>query len=186
MRSVVYHTVSVSAEKRSRNREIMSERRNTVVCSFDPKSPRISPLDIREWIYEHLHVPENLVTMVQIDGPRRQVYIEFTDFQYLQDLFHSTTGQSEYKHDNGEISQVKIEVAGMGTRRVRLAGFPPETPDEAVNFAFSQYGEIKEMQPKSWSKAYRYKVYTGVRIVVIALTKHIPSHMTIAESVNII
>jgi hypothetical protein len=81
---------------------------------------------------------------------------------------------------------VKIEVAGMGTRRVRLAGFPPETPDEAVNFAFSQYGEIKEMQPKSWSKAYRYKVYTGVRIVVIALTKHIPSHMTIAESVNII
>jgi len=44
-----------------------------------------------------------------------------------------TTGQSEYKHDNGEISQVKIEVAGMGTRRVRLAGLPPETPDEAVN-----------------------------------------------------
>ena len=120
------------------------------------------------------------MTMVQTDGPHRQVYIKFTDFQYLQDLLHSTTCQSEYKHDNGEISQVKIEVAVMGTRRVRLAGLPPETPDEAVTFAFSQYGQIKEMQLESWSKAYRYKVYTGIRIVVNALTKHIPSHMTIA------
>jgi len=70
--------------------------------------------------------------MVQIDGTRRQEYIKFTDFQYLQDLLHSTNGQYEYKHDNREISQVKIEIAGMDTRRVRLANPPTETPDEAV------------------------------------------------------
>ena len=180
MRVVVYRTVSVSAEKRSRNKGIVSERQNTVVCSFDPKSPRISALDIHEWIFEQPQVPENVVTMIQIDGTRRQVYIKFTDFQYLQDLFHSTTGQSEYKHDNGEISQVKIEMTGMGTSRLRLAKLPPETPDEAVSFVFSQYGEIKEMQLESWSTAYRYKVFNGVRIVAITLTKHIPSHMTIA------
>jgi len=114
----------VSAEKRSRNKDIMSEGQNTVVCSFDPKSLRISGLDIHKWIYEQLHVPENVVTMVQIDRPRSQVYIKFTDLQYLQDLLYSTTGQSEYKHDNGEISQVKIEMAGMGTSRVRLANLP--------------------------------------------------------------
>jgi len=78
VRSVVYHTVSVSAEKRSRNKVTMSERQNTVVCSFDPKSPRISALDI---IFEQLHLPENVVTILQIDGTRRQVYIKFTDFQ---------------------------------------------------------------------------------------------------------
>jgi len=75
---------------------------------------------------------------------------------------------------------VKIEMAGMGTRRVRLANLPPETPDEAVSFAFSQYGEINEMQRTVWSNAYRYKVFSGVRIVVITLTKHIPSHVMIA------
>ena len=74
------------------------------------------------------------MSMLQIDGTRRQVYIKFADFQYLQDLLHSTTGQSEYKHGNGEISQVKIEMAGMGTRRVRLANLSPETTDEAVSF----------------------------------------------------
>ena len=83
MHSVVYRTVSVSAEKRSRNKGIMSEQQNTAVCSFDPKSPRISVLDIHEWIFVQLHLPENVVTMVQIDGTRRQVYIKFTDFQYL-------------------------------------------------------------------------------------------------------
>ena len=82
-------------------------------------------------------MPENVVTMVQIDGTRRQVYIKFTEFQYLQDLLHSTTGQYKYKHDNGEIWQLKIEMAAMGTRHVRLANLPPETPDEAVSFAFS-------------------------------------------------
>ena len=91
-------------------------------------------------------MPENVVTMVQIDWTRRQVYIKFANFQCLQDLLHSTAGQSEYKHDNGEISQVKIEMAGMSTRRLRLANLLPETPDEAVSFAFSKYGEIKEMQ----------------------------------------
>jgi len=44
VRSVVYHTVSVSAEKRSRNNGIMSERQNTVVCSFEPKSPEFQLL----------------------------------------------------------------------------------------------------------------------------------------------
>jgi len=134
-----------------------------------------------------MHVPKNVVTMVQIDGTSRQVYIKFTDSQYLQDILHSPTGQSEYKNDTGEISQVKIEMAGMGTRRVKLANLPPETPDEAVSFAFSQYGEIKEMQRESWSKAYRYKDFNGVRIVVITLTKQIPSHiMTAGQRVSII
>jgi hypothetical protein len=68
----------------------------------------------------------------------------------------------------------------MGTKRVRLANLPPETPDEAVRFAFSTYGEIKEIQEENLSRAYRYQVANGIRVVLIALTKHIPSHMKIS------
>ena len=35
------------------------------------------------------------------------------------------------------------------------------------------------MQREVWSKAYRYKVFSGVKIVVINLTNHIPSHIMI-------
>ena len=68
----------------------------------------------------------------------------------------------------------------MGTKRVRLAKLLPEIPDEAEYFAFSNYGEIKEIQEERWSRAYRYSVANGIRFVVIVLTKHIHSHMTVA------
>jgi hypothetical protein len=117
----------------------MSERQNTVICIFDHNCPRISAFDIHEWTFEHLDVPENAVNMIQIDVPRRQVYIKFAELQILHEVLHSTTGQSEYKHENGEISHVKIEMAGMGTKRLRLANLPPERPDEAVRLDFSTY-----------------------------------------------
>ena len=98
----------------------MCEHQNTVVCAFYSKRPRIPAFDIHERIHEQLDVPESSVKLVQIDGPRRQMYIKFAEFQSLQEVLHSTKGQSEYKHDNGEISLVMIEMAGMGTRRMRI------------------------------------------------------------------
>jgi len=71
-------------------------------------------------------------------------------------------------------------MAGMGTRRVRIANLRLETPDEALSFAFSQYGEIKETQRLVWSKTSHYKVFNGVRTVVITLTTHSLSYIIIA------
>jgi hypothetical protein len=51
----------------------MTERQNTLTCSFEPRSPRISAYEIHEWIHEHLRIQEQEVTMIQIDGPKRQV-----------------------------------------------------------------------------------------------------------------
>ena len=42
------------------------------------------------------------------------------------------------------------------------------------------YGEIRDIQPKTWSNAYRYRVYSGARVVSMSLTKHIPSHVVVA------
>jgi len=73
---------------------------------------------------EQLRVDETTVTMVQVDGPRRQVYINFVDLRYVQDILQETKGHSEYKHTKGEISSVNIEMVGMGTKRVRIANLP--------------------------------------------------------------
>jgi hypothetical protein len=45
----------------------MGEQRNTIVCVFDLKSPRISACDIHEWIYAQMRPDENEINMVQID-----------------------------------------------------------------------------------------------------------------------
>ena len=88
MRSVVYRTVSVGAEEWSINKETMSERQNTVVSSFNPIITRTSAFDFHEWIYEQLHVPENAVTMVQIDATPSVHQVRLVTVL-------STTGESE-------------------------------------------------------------------------------------------
>ena len=67
--------------------------------------------EIDERIHEQLHVAEATVTLIQIDVPRRQVFIKFVDLQYVQEVQQTTNGQSEYKHSNGEIFSVRIEMA---------------------------------------------------------------------------
>ena len=72
----------------------MAERHNTVVCTFDPSSPRIMAHDIHEWIYATLRLPEQKVTMIQIDGIKRQVFIKLLDNESVHALLSETGVQA--------------------------------------------------------------------------------------------
>ena len=90
------------------------------------------------------------------------MYKKLADCEQMPTVLRSTNGQTEFRHDNGELSLVQIERAGMGTRRNRIANLPPEVPDSVIRTALAKYGEIKDMQEKSWSRAYRYPVTNGI------------------------
>jgi hypothetical protein len=109
--------------------------------------------------------------MLQIDGPRRQVFIKMKQCNELHRIIQETNGVKKYKHSNGEISQVRIEMAGLGTKRIRIANLPPEVPEGPIRMALAQYGDIKSIQEELWSKAYRYAVSNGIKIVTLALIK---------------
>jgi hypothetical protein len=47
--------------------------------------------------------------MIQVDGPKRHVYIKFSEPSLMQDVLKSTKGQAEYRHKKGEISKVRTE-----------------------------------------------------------------------------
>jgi hypothetical protein len=79
-----------------------------------------------------MKIPENDVRMIQIVGPRRHVYIKFATNERMDSILQDSQGQMEFRHDNGELSTVKIELAGMGTRRIRIASLPPEVPDRTI------------------------------------------------------
>ena len=84
----------------------MYDRLNTILCIFDPRSPRISAFDIHERIHDKLRLVEADVRMIQVDGPRRLVYIKFTNEDRVKAVLQDSHGQLEYMHYNGEISQV--------------------------------------------------------------------------------
>jgi hypothetical protein len=132
----------------------MNHRLNTVVCVFEKQSPRISALDIHEWIYETLRIPEQEVRMIQIEGTRRQVYIKLSTNDYAKEIVKKTEGQVTYKHDNGEISIVRIDFAGMGTRRSRIADLRPEVTDQTISRALTPYGEVLNINHETWSYIY--------------------------------
>jgi hypothetical protein len=68
----------------------MRERQKKVICCFDKKSPRITAIQIHEWIDATLHLEEEDVRMIQVDGPGRRVYIKFTDNTRMQTLIQDT------------------------------------------------------------------------------------------------
>jgi hypothetical protein len=147
----------------------MTDRQNTIVCAFDLNSPRITAHHIHDWSYEILKLPETDARMIQIDGPRRCVYIKFNNSDRALSVLQETSECQEFHHDTGELSVVHIDWAGMGERRIRLANLAPEVTDRIIRGALSPYGEVTEVHEDSWSKVYRYPVYSGISIAVTKL-----------------
>jgi len=96
----------------------MAERLNTIVCTFELASLKINAFEIHEWIHHTLRIPEQDVTMIQVDGIRRQVFIKLVNNDSVQKILKDTNGEAKYKHHSGEVSTVGIAVAGLGTKRV--------------------------------------------------------------------
>jgi hypothetical protein len=74
----------------------------------------------------------------------------------------------------------------MGTKKIRIARLPPEVTENVIRDSLIKYGEVKNIRDESWTSAYRYKVYNGVRIVDMKLKKHLPSYMAIAGNDSLI
>jgi hypothetical protein len=120
-----------------------------------------------------------VVAMMQIDGSKRQVYIKLREYQRMCDILVLTHGEGEFRHSSGELSKVRIEAAGLGTKRVRLANIPPEVPDNVIKMVLERYGEVKGMHAETWSQAYRYPLDNGIRVTVVTQVAHIPSHILV-------
>ena len=118
---------------------ILTERRNTIVCIFDQHSPNITAFHIHELIHHTLQLEEDEVSMIQTDGPRRRVYIKFVNERRMQRVSSKTNGIQDFKHDNGEISQVDFAIVGMAMRDICKANIPPEVQDNVMRNALGTY-----------------------------------------------
>jgi hypothetical protein len=76
--------------------------------------------------------------MIQIDGLQRTVYVKFLNNERMLAVLQPVKGPLEYHHENGELSLLQMEIAGLGVKRVRIANLPPETSDRAVRDTLSK------------------------------------------------
>jgi len=131
----------------------MCERQNTIVFSFDTQSPRVNAFQIHEWLHDTDLLKEDDVREIQIDGPLRKVYVKFVTSERMMNIMQHIQEDLSFHHENGEISQVKVEAAGVGIRRVRASTLPPEVTDSQIVNVMSTYGDIKKIQDDVWSHA---------------------------------
>jgi hypothetical protein len=141
-------------------------------------SPRISAHNIHEWIFETLHIVEDDIKVLQIDGPRRKVYIKFKTGKMME-YTNLQQGYYDCTHDTGEVTQVQVSPIGLGHRTVRVANLHPETSDTAIRTAIEYYGDVKSITDEQWSPTYRYEVANGMRYVNIILKRQITSRITV-------
>ena len=93
------------------------------MCVYDVRNPRTLAYGIIEWIYAQMSVIDQEMTMVQIDGTKQNV----SSFGTMDESrAWSIRCEVKYRHTNGVVSIVWMHAAGMGTRKVRIASFPPE------------------------------------------------------------
>jgi hypothetical protein len=115
--------------------------------------------------------------MIQIDGTKRHVFLKFVDDTVIRCMLQTRDGRVEYRHVTGEISIVRLEVAGTGMRRIRITNLPPEVPERSLRVALTSYWDVVSISDETWSKT------SGTRLTGskwMKLSKHIPSHMSIA------
>ena len=89
----------------------MSDRQNTIVCSFDVRSPKINAFQIHEWLYEMVRLTEDDIRVIQMDGPLRKVYVKFVNTERMIRVLQPIQGDLKFHHENGVISKVTVEIA---------------------------------------------------------------------------
>jgi hypothetical protein len=87
--------------------------------------------------------------MIQKDGIKRHVYIKLADADSVHTLLQDTAGQAEYKYPTGDMSIVHIALAGLGTKRIRVANLPPKVSNDTLKAALAPYGKITNIQNES-------------------------------------
>jgi hypothetical protein len=77
------------------------------------------------------------------------------DNESVHVLLRDTSGLAEYIYPNGELSIVNTDLAGMGTKRVRVYGLPSEIISDTLHAYLISYRNVLNMQAEMWSNAYR-------------------------------
>ncbi len=153
-------------------------RKTTVLFVWDAGAPPITSLGVHEFLKNEVRLEEADLVGIQVDIPLKKVWVKFVAEDLCFDVVQH--GRYEYKHGNGEISIVRAQGAGLGSRLVRVFRLPFEVSNLKLSAELSKYGKvIGGVQDERFDDKHVFKVRTGVRRARVEISQHIPSYITV-------
>lgn len=107
-------------------------RKNTLKVTFPGNVAKPSAFEVHKFIENELGFNEDQLDTIQLVARDKAVYIKVISTTLMQRVLNKYNGIINFKYDNGEIVEVKIEEAGGSKTNVRVFDLPPEIPDNVL------------------------------------------------------
>ncbi|PSN43347.1 hypothetical protein C0J52_15559 [Blattella germanica] len=87
-------------------------RKNTLKVTFPGNVTKPSAFEVHQFIENELGFNEDQLDTIQLVARDKAVYIKVISITLMQRVLNKYNGIINFKYDNGEIVEVKIEEAG--------------------------------------------------------------------------
>ena len=147
----------------------------TVVISFAGVPNRPSMEELEEWFDQKCGLEEDKYMCVQLNNLEPQVSIVFVSVVDAKEFAHRNHKQRFIQNGKGYPTAFWID---QDCVTLRIHDLPSQQNLGPVQKYMAGFGALKYIFRKRWKNHWKGK-YKGVIVVRMALTKHIPSYVTI-------
>lgn len=165
----------------------MSLRINTLWCQFLHEIEPTEKPNVKEvfnWIFNELpqYCPNIENDLNGIQNEPDGFFLKFNNQEICDQIVSKLNGEGKIKKEDHTLYKIRIELASIGVRMVRVLRLPFELNNIEIRNAISKFGHVLTVEDEYWSANFtphvkRYK--NGTRAVKCNLNSHIPSFVYI-------
>lgn len=155
---------------------------NTALFVFETDGPNVTSLGVQRWMRDELKLRPGDVIGIQREFATRRIFIKFKDGELCDKIVKINEGKLKYTCEDGTEINVEVSQAGLGYREIKVFNLPFEMPATKVASALAPYGKVIKVQCSKFGPDHIFPVDSGIRIVGIELTRHVPSFVYMGDT----
>lgn len=154
---------------------------NTVQFRFPAGSPRPAWIEIAKFL-KRLDTDLMMVETTYRTAEERSLFIKFTSQEAMQDALRKNIEPCRFIYESGRSVDVRMSIAGVIMRYVRVFDLPPELPDNDLSLALGKFGRVERITREKFPPECGLDhMYNGVRVVHMEVERNIPPTIDVAN-----
>lgn len=103
--------------------------------------------------------------------------MKFSEIKTCTEIVEKLEGEGKIRLENGSTAKLKITLASIGFKKLRIFRLPFEISNNNIKFCLLEYGEIISVDDEYWSRDFAptpVLVRNGTRSIKCFLKNHVP------------